>query len=248
MYVIEFESVTKSFARNAQRTFARNYLVHLLRRRAGQRFVALNKVSFKIARGETVGVIGANGAGKSTLLSLVTGLCPPDSGSINVRGRIAALLQLGAGFHPDLTGTENLRMHAAMLGFSAKRTSELFDSIVEFSGIGQFIDEPLRTYSSGMNMRLAFSIAVHGDPELLVIDEVLAVGDQAFQAKCMEKILQFKRQGKTLLFVSHATHSLQSLCDRALWLDHGELVMDGDAREVVQAYEGRVEKPILMED
>src|SRR6266571_3814500 len=189
MHVIEFESVTKSFALNAQRTFAHNHLSLLLRRRARPRFVALRNVSFRILQGQTVGVIGANGAGKSTLLSLVSGLCPPDTGSVVVHGRIAAMLQLGAGFHSDLTGAENLRMHAAMLGLSGRRTAELFDSIVEFSGIAQFIDEPLRTYSSGMNMRLAFSIAVHVDPDILVIDEVLSVGDQAFQAKCMEKIL-----------------------------------------------------------
>jgi ABC-type polysaccharide/polyol phosphate transport system ATPase subunit len=131
-------------------------------------------------------------------------------------------------------------LNAAMLGLSGKRTAEIFDSIVEFSGIRQFIDEPLRTYSSGMNMRLAFSIAVHVDPDILVIDEVLSVGDQAFQAKCMEKILEFKQLGKTLLFVSHSTGAVQSLCERALWLDHGELVMDGDATEVVSVYEGQL--------
>jgi ABC-type polysaccharide/polyol phosphate transport system ATPase subunit len=240
MNVIEFDSVTKSFAMNAQRTFVRNHLSRLLYRRERQRFVALRKVSFQIPKGQTVGVIGANGAGKSTLLSLVSGLCPPDAGTVIVHGRIAALLQLGAGFHLDLTGAENLRLNAAMLGLSGKRTAEIFDSIVEFSGIRQFIDEPLRTYSSGMNMRLAFSIAVHVDPDILVIDEVLSVGDQAFQAKCMEKILEFKQLGKTLLFVSHSTGAVQSLCERALWLDHGELVMDGDATEVVSVYEGQL--------
>jgi ABC-type polysaccharide/polyol phosphate transport system ATPase subunit len=239
MNAIEFESVTKSFSVHAGRTLAGNYLARLLRTRSRQRFVALRKVSFQIAKGEAVGVIGANGAGKSTLLSLVAGLCPPDTGSVTINGRIAALLQLGAGFHYDLTGAENLRLNAAMLGISRKRTAELFDSIVEFSGIGQFIHEPLRTYSSGMNMRLAFSIAIHVSPDILVIDEVLSVGDQAFQAKCTEKILELKGQGKTLLFVSHSTSSVQSLCQRALWLDHGELVMDGDAAEVVSAYEGR---------
>jgi ABC-type polysaccharide/polyol phosphate transport system ATPase subunit len=240
MNVIEFESVTKSFSMNAQRTFVRNHLSRLLHRRERQRFVALRKVSFQIPEGQTVGIIGANGAGKSTLLSLVSGLCPPDAGAVIVRGRIAALLQLGAGFHLDLTGAENLRLNAAMLGLSGKRTAEIFDSIVEFSGIRQFIDEPLRTYSSGMNMRLAFSIAVHLDPDILVIDEVLSVGDQAFQAKCMEKILEFKQLGKTLLFVSHSTGSVRSVCERALWLDHGELVMDGDAAEVVSVYEGQL--------
>src|SRR5690242_20683034 len=157
MNAIEFDSVTKSFSVNAGRTLARNYVARLLRPRSRQRFVALRNVSFQIATGEAVGVIGSNGAGKSTLLGLVAGLCPPDTGSVTVNGRIAALLQLGAGFHYDLTGAENLCLNAAMLGISRKRTAELFDSIVEFSGIGQFIHEPLRTYSSGMNMRLAFS-------------------------------------------------------------------------------------------
>jgi ABC-type polysaccharide/polyol phosphate transport system ATPase subunit len=245
MNVIEFDSVTKSFSMNAQRTYVRNHLSRLLRPRERQRFVALRNLSFRILQGQTVGVIGANGAGKSTLLSLVSGLCPPDAGSVLVRGRIAALLQLGAGFHYDLSGAENLLLNAAMLGISRKRTAEIFDSIVEFSGIGQFIDEPLRTYSSGMNMRLAFSIAVHVDPDILLIDEVLSVGDQAFQTKCLDKILEFKELGKTLLFVSHATGSVQSLCQRALWLDHGELVMDGNAAEVVSAYEGRVQIDVV---
>jgi ABC-type polysaccharide/polyol phosphate transport system ATPase subunit len=247
-YVIEFESITKSFLLNAQRTSARDHLAFLVRRGIRQRFVALRNVSFKIKGGEAVGVIGANGAGKSTLLSIVTGLCPPDSGSAAIRGKVAALLQLGAGFHGDLTGAENLRLNAAMLGLSASRTAALFDRIVDYSGIGQFIGEPLRTYSSGMNMRLAFSIAVHVDPDILVIDEVLAVGDQGFQSKCMDKILQFKEEGKTLLFVSHSGAAVQQLCERALWLDHGELVMDGDAADVVAAYEGRAQKPILMQE
>ena len=160
-----------------------------------------------------------------------------------MNGRVAALLQMGAGFHPDLTGAENVEMNAALLGLSAAKTAQAFDAIVEFSEIGEFIDEPLRTYSSGMTMRLAFSVAVHVDPDLLIIDEVLAVGDQAFQAKCMEKIMEFKRQGRTLLFVSHSTGVVQQLCERALWLDHGELAMDGEATEVVAAYEAGARVP-----
>jgi ABC-type polysaccharide/polyol phosphate transport system ATPase subunit len=238
MDAITFASVTKTFSLNPQRMLARGHLTHLLKRGARRRFVALQNISFRIPRGQALGVVGLNGAGKSTLLSLVAGLCPPDEGTVTVNGRVAALLQLGAGFHPDLTGAENLNMNAALLGLSAKRTAQAFDSIVEFSGIGQFIDEPLRTYSSGMTMRLAFAIAIHVDPDILIIDEVLAVGDQAFQVKCMGKILEFKHQGKTLLFVSHSIGSVQMLCQRALWLDHGELVMDGDAAEVVAAYEG----------
>jgi ABC-type polysaccharide/polyol phosphate transport system ATPase subunit len=155
-----------------------------------------------------------------------------------VHGRVAPLLQLGAGFHPDLTGAENLHLNAALLGLSAEETAEASGRIVEFADIGPFIDQPLRTYSSGMSLRLAFSVAIHVEPDILIIDEVLAVGDQAFQAKCMDKILEFKEQGRTLLFVSHSTGAVQKLCERALWLDHGELVMDGDAAEVAAAYEG----------
>jgi ABC-type polysaccharide/polyol phosphate transport system ATPase subunit len=239
MDVITFVSVTKTFSLHAQRMLMRGYLARLLKRGVAQQFVALRNISFSIPQGQTVGVVGLNGAGKSTLLSLVVGLCPPDEGTLIVRGRVAALLQLGAGFHADLTGAENVQMNAALLGLSAAQTAKAFDSIVEFSGIGQFINAPLRTYSSGMYVRLAFAIAVHADPDILIIDEVLAVGDQAFQSKCMKKILEFKQQGKTLLFVSHSTDSVQSLCERVLWLDHGELVMDGDAAEVVVAYEGR---------
>jgi ABC-type polysaccharide/polyol phosphate transport system ATPase subunit len=238
MDAIALASVTKTFPMNAQRMLARGYLERLLKRREKQRFVALQNITFRIPAGQTVGVVGSNGAGKSTLLSLVAGLCPPDQGTVTVRGRVAPLLQLGAGFHPDLTGAENLKLNAALLGLSAGKTAESFGRIVEFAGIAPFIDQPLRTYSSGMSMRLAFSIAIHVDPDILIIDEVLAVGDQAFQAKCMEKIMEFKQKGKTLLFVSHSTSAVQRLCERALWLDRGELMMDGDAAEVTAAYKG----------
>jgi ABC-type polysaccharide/polyol phosphate transport system ATPase subunit len=238
MDAIVFASVTKTFPMNTQRMLARGHVARLLKRRGRQKFVALRNVTFRIPYGQTVGVVGVNGAGKSTLLSMVASLCPPDEGTVIVNGRVAPLLQLGAGFHFDLTGAENLHMNAALLGLSAKQTVEAFDRIVEFAGIGSFIDEPLRTYSNGMMMRLAFSIAVHADPDILIIDEVLAVGDQAFQSKCMDKILEFRQQGKTLLFVSHSTGLVQRLCERALWLDRGELVMDGKAAEVAAAYEG----------
>lgn len=239
MDAITFTSVSKTFSLQAQRMLMRGHVSRWLKRGGKQRFAALKNVTFSIPQGQTVGVVGPNGAGKSTLLSLVAGLCPPDEGSVTVNGRVAALLQLGAGFHPDLTGAENLELNAALLGLSGKQTAQAFDRIVDFSGISQFIDQPLRTYSSGMVMRLAFSVAVHVEPDVFIIDEVLSVGDQAFQAKCMDKILEFKREGKTLLFVSHATGAVQALCERALWLDHGELVMDGHAADVLAAYEGK---------
>ena len=240
MDLIEFNRVGKTFHLHDKSKLIRSHIAGWFRpRKAGQEFHALRNVSFRISQGESVAVIGHNGAGKSTLLNLVTGVAVPDEGTVTVKGRIAALLELGAGFHPDLIGRENVYLNAALLGFSRKRADELFDRIVEFAGIGDFIDEPLRTYSTGMAVRLAFSVAIHMDPEILIIDEVLGVGDAAFQAKCFEKILDFRRSGKTILCVSHSTTMLFRLCQRAIWLDHGEIMMDSDINSVVAAYEGR---------
>ena len=245
MKAIQFQSVSKSFHRHTGRMLLRHRLVNLLRGQHGERFCALKNISFELEEGDGLAVMGSNGAGKSTLLGLVAGLATPDEGSVTVNGRIAALLELGSGFHPDLTGTENVRVNASLIGLSRRRTAELFDQIVDFAGIGDFIDEPLRTYSTGMIMRLAFSVAINMDPEILLIDEVLAVGDQAFQAKCFERIHQFRQAGKTLLCVSHATGMVQELCDRAIWLDHGELVMSGRIRDVIEAYEGHRTTPAV---
>lgn len=238
MKVIEFQNVSKSFHRHTGRMLMRHRLMNLLGGLRGERFFALKNVSFVLEEGEGLAVIGSNGAGKSTLLGLVAGLATPDEGVVAVNGRIAALLELGSGFHPDLTGAENVRVNASLIGLSRRRTAELFDQIVDFADIGDFIGEPLRTYSTGMILRLAFSVAINMDPEILLIDEVLAVGDQAFQAKCFERIHRFRNAGKTLLCVSHATGMVQELCDRAIWLDHGELVMSGRIQDVVAAYEG----------
>jgi lipopolysaccharide transport system ATP-binding protein len=217
----------------------RNHLTQFFRRERLERFFALKSVSFTLDRGESLAVIGSNGAGKSTLLGLVAGLSKPDEGSVQVNGQVAALLELGSGFHYDLTGRENVRLNAALLGLSRKRANQAFEAILEFSGISEFIDEPLRTYSTGMVMRLAFAVAVHTDFQVLLIDEVLAVGDAAFQTKCFEKLHEFRNSGKTLLCVSHASGVVQQLCDRALWLDHGELIMTGSVAEVSAAYVGR---------
>ena len=240
MNVIEFKNVTKAFHRVLGQRLIRHYLEDLLGKADPDSFQALKNLNFVIKDGESVAVIGANGAGKSTLLSLVTRLVPPSSGEVIINGRIAALLELGAGFHPDLTGRENVRLNASLLGFTRKQAGDLYEAIVDFSELQDFIDEPLRTYSNGMMLRLAFSVAVNLDPQILIIDEVLAVGDQQFQAKCMEKIFEIRNQGRTILCVSHALSTLQNLCTRALWLDHGQLMMDGPVREVLQAYEGRI--------
>ena len=239
MNVIEFNHVWKSFHRTAGQQLLRHYLVDLFDGADTNPFHALKNISFKIGEGECVGVVGANGAGKSTLLSLVTGLAAPNQGDVKVKGRVAALLELGAGFHPDLTGRENVLLNAALMGFKRSEAVNLYDAIVDFAEMSDFMEEPLRTYSSGMKLRLGFAVAVNLNPDVLIIDEILAVGDQEFQAKCTEKILAIKKTGKTILCVSHNGSTIQSLCDRALWLDHGQLVMDGLSTEVVPAYEGR---------
>jgi ABC-type polysaccharide/polyol phosphate transport system ATPase subunit len=236
MSVVAFEGVSKYFYRHGGQMLIRDRIRHLLRPEPRERFFALRDVSFTVGRGESLAIVGQNGAGKSTLLNIATQLCSPSEGTVRINGRVAALLELGAGFHQDLTGTENVRINAALLGLTRQQMNQRFDSIVEFSGIGDFIDEPLRTYSSGMRMRLAFSVAVNVDPDILIIDEILGVGDQEFFAKCFERIMEFRRAGKTLLCVSHALQSLEILCDRALWLDHGRIARTGPLRQVIQAY------------
>lgn len=237
---IELRGVWKSFPRQKGHRLLRSHAADWLRRRAADRFFALKNISLQVCWGQSVGVVGANGAGKSTLLGLLAGLTLPDRGRVVVRGRAAALLELGSGFHPDLTGAENLRLNAALVGLSRRRTEELFNAIVEFSEIGDFIDEPLRSYSSGMVMRLAFSVAVHSDAEILLVDEVLAVGDQAFQSKCLERMEELRRAGRTIVCASHSSAVIERLCDRAIWLDHGELIMDGEVSRVLGAYQGRL--------
>ena len=191
-------------------------------------FYALRDVSFDIAAGSSVGLLGANGSGKSTLLKVLGGIIAPSTGVVERRGRIAALLELGAGFHPDLTGRENVYLNASILGLSTKQTDGYFDSIVDFSEIGGFIDTQVKFYSSGMYVRLAFAIAVHVDPDILLIDEVLAVGDEPFQAKCMAKIHEFQQEGRTIVFVSHSAPQVEELCDRAIVLQHGQICYDGE--------------------
>jgi len=236
MPVIEFQNVSKCFSRTGGGKLLRVFLQEQLQRRPHNVFCALQDVSFRVERGESLAVVGANGAGKSTLLSLVAGLARPNGGTVEVNGRVAALLELGTGFHPDLSGSENVMLNASLLGLSRKRTAECFDDIVDFSGIGDFIHQPLRTYSSGMVMRLAFAVAIHVDPDILLIDEVLAVGDQAFQEKCFHRIREFKSVGKTLLFVSHVPAMVKELCDHAIWLEHGKVRARGTPGDVLDAY------------
>ena len=244
MPVIEFQNVSKWFRHRTGRQLLRTHIVRWFGAKRPEPFYALRNVSFEMEQGESLAIVGSNGAGKSTLLSLTAGLTEPDQGRVQVDGRVAALLDLGAGFHPDLTGAENLVLNAALLGLGRRRTRDLFEHIVEFSGIRESINDPLRTYSSGMVMRLAFSIAIQSQPDLLLIDEVLAVGDASFQEKCREALAAFRRAGKSLLFVSHSAATVRDMCERAIWIDHGSVMMDGRAGAVLEAYEGRtVMKP-----
>lgn len=200
-------------------------------------FPALETVSFEVERGETVGIIGQNGAGKSTLLKLLCGITRPSAGTLEQRGKIASILELGTGFHPEFSGRDNAALNAAILGVGSNELRERLPAILEFSELGAFVDRPVKTYSSGMYMRLAFSVAVNVDPDILVIDEALAVGDGHFQKKCVDRIRQFQEEGKTILFCSHAMYYISTLCRRTLWLDHGRLMRYGPSVDVVQEYE-----------
>lgn len=214
------------------------------RRKYYQEFWALRNINLEVFPGETLGIIGRNGSGKSTLLQLICGTLFPTWGQIEVRGRVAALLELGAGFNPEFTGIENLYLNASILGLSDCEIKERVDRIVSFADIGEFIERPVKIYSSGMYARLAFAVAVHVDPEVLIVDEILAVGDAAFQRKCVSKFYEIKRRGTTILFVSHDSYQVKNLCDRAIYLSHGQCLALGDAAEVVDQYTHDLEKEI----
>ncbi len=208
-------------------------------------FWALKSVSFSIAKGAVVGMIGRNGSGKSTLLKLISRILYPDSGSIEVKGRVSCLLELGAGFHPDFTGRENIYTNGAIFGLSRKEIDARVDDIIGFAELQDFIDSPVRTYSSGMYLRLGFSTAVHVDPDILLIDEILAVGDTNFQHKCFAKLQEFKRKGVTIVIVTHDTGMVERFCDQAFWLEEGKLENSGPASDVVMSYleyMGKLEK------
>jgi ABC-type polysaccharide/polyol phosphate transport system ATPase subunit len=199
-------------------------------------FTALDGVSFEVPRGSTFGVIGENGSGKSTLLKLVAGITRPTRGRLAVDGRVSALIELGAGFHPEISGRENVSINGIMLGLTRREVERRFDEIVDFAELREFIDAPVKTYSSGMYMRLGFAVAIHVDPDVLLIDEVLAVGDEAFTRKCLDKIAEFHRRGKTILFVTHSLGLVEKMCDDVLWLRHGRAADRGDPKRVVDAY------------
>ena len=234
--VIEFRNVTKRFYLKDGRTLREFAQAILTRQSWGDEFSALQDVTFEVERGETLGIIGRNGSGKSTALKLIAGVTAPSSGEVYVAGRVSPLIELGAGFHPDLTGRENVHLNGSILGMSDREISDQFDAIVDFAELQDFIDTPVKRYSSGMYMRLGFAVAVHSSPEILLVDEVLSVGDAFFQDKCQQRMHDFKLQGMTIVFVSHSGETITSFCDRTIWLDHGRLVADGPAKSVVGDY------------
>jgi len=212
------------------------------RRSVHEDFLALDGVSFDVPAGSTFGLVGRNGAGKSTLLKCLARIIYPDGGSIRANGKVASLLEVGSGFHPELTGRENIFLNGSILGMSKKDLTRKLDEIIDFSGVRKFIDQPVKNYSSGMYVRLGFSIAINVDPDILVVDEILAVGDAAFKAKCAQKFVDFKNAGKTVIMVTHSMGSLKEMCDQAAWIDQGRLVTVGDAPSVIAAYMESVDK------
>jgi lipopolysaccharide transport system ATP-binding protein len=241
--IIEVKDLGKSFP-IYDKPHHRLLQMMLRGRKWHREFVALRNVDFAVNRGETVGIVGRNGSGKSTLLQIICGTLSPSSGEVHVRGRVAALLELGAGFNPEFTGRENVYLNGTVLGLTRSQVEEKFDDILAFAEIGDFIDRPVKTYSSGMYVRLAFAVAIHVEPDLLVVDEALSVGDEAFQRKCFARIEQLRKQGCTILFVSHAASTVVELCDRAILIDHGEVLADGLPKAVVSRYQRMLYAPV----
>lgn len=234
--VIRVEQITKMYKLYEKPMDRVKDALGLSKRKLYKDHYALNKLDFTINRGETVGIIGVNGSGKSTLLKIVTGVLNPTSGSVKVCGKISALLELGAGFNSDYTGLENIFLNGTMLGYTKEEMDQKLDTILKFADIGEFIYQPVKTYSSGMFVRLAFAVAINIDPEILIVDEALSVGDVFFQAKCYKKFEEFKKAGKTILFVSHDLSSIKKYCDKAMLLNHGEKVAEGNTKEIIDLY------------
>lgn len=235
--VIEVDDVSKRFRLDAERhSSLKERVIGLRHRRRPQELWALRDVAFDVEEGHTVGLIGHNGSGKSTLLKCTGGILRPTSGEIRTRGRLASLLELGAGFHPDLTGRENVYLNASILGLSRRDIAARFDDIVAFAELERFIDQQVKHYSSGMYVRLGFAVAINVDPDILLVDEVLSVGDEAFQRKCLDRVKRFQREGRTIVFVTHGVDLVRQICDRAVVLDHGEMVAYGTPSDAVRVF------------
>lgn len=234
--VIEFKSVWKKFKRG-RKLLLKEALLDIFKPGVTTDFWALKDVNFSIQKGEAIGIIGKNGSGKSTILKLIAGVIVPTKGEVEIKGKIAPLIELGAGFHPELSGRENIYLNAAIMGVSRREVDEKFDEIVDFAEIREFIDTPVKHYSSGMYMRLAFAIAINVRPEILLIDEVLAVGDAQFQRKCMAKMENFKKNGVTIIFVSHSMKTVGKFCEKVLLVNKGKVEFFGESPEGIKLYE-----------
>src|SRR6267143_2261242 len=236
MIDLKFDRVSKKYEIRTSSNSPRRWYRRPFANRSAQMW-ALRDVSFEVKEGEALGIVGHNGAGKTTILKILSSITTPTQGEITVRGRLAALVEVSSGFHPELTGRENIYLHGAMLGMRRSEIRRKLDSIIDFSGVGQYIDVPVKRYSSGMYVRLGFSIAAHLDPDILLLDEVLAVGDLAFQTKCLDRIAELRKTGRTIVFISHDLAAVYRLCDRALLLSHGCILADGPPREVIDQYQ-----------
>ena len=245
---IEVRNVSKSFKVYFDKGNELKEKMLFWKRNRYENRVVLNNISFTVKKGEAVGLIGRNGCGKSTTLKLLTKIIYPDSGSIEMCGRVSSLLELGAGFHPDMSGRENIYTNAAIFGLTKKEIDERLEDIIEFSELQQFIDNPVRTYSSGMYMRLAFSVAINVNADILLIDEILAVGDANFQAKCFNKLREIKANGTTIIIVSHALGQIEEICDKSIWIKDGQIEQEGDPREVDIAYLDYMNQERLSKD
>lgn len=234
---VSVEHVTKTFRLYHERNQSLKSAVMRGRMSVHDEFLALKDVTFDVPKGSTFGLIGANGSGKSTLLKCLAKIYYPNEGRITANGKVAALLEVGSGFHPELTGRENIYLNGSILGMTKKMIDARLDEIIDFSGVRDFIDQPVKNYSSGMYVRLGFSVAIHVDPEIVIVDEVLAVGDADFQAKCRQKFSQFRDEGRTVILVSHSMDLVKSMCDQVAWLSKGELVAVGDATSTIAEYE-----------
>ncbi len=235
-YAIKIKNLTKQFKINSDKPRTLKEKILFSNRNKVEKHTVLRDITLNIEKGETVALIGTNGSGKSTLLKLMTKIIYPTTGTITTYGKLTSLLELGAGFHPDFTGRENIYFNAAIFGLTKQEIERRIDEIIEFSELGEFIDNPVRTYSSGMYMRLAFSIAINVDAEILLIDEILAVGDQHFQDKCFSKLEELKKSDKTIVIVTHSLDQVKRLCTRAIWIKDGEVELDGDPNKVVDKY------------
>lgn len=233
---IRVQNLTKVYKLYEKPSNRLREVFHPLRKKYHRDFAALKDLSFEIEKGQVIGIIGKNGSGKSTLLKILTGVLTPSSGKVEVNGRIAALLELGAGFNPELTGRENIYLNGALMGYSHKQMDQRIQNIIEFADIGEFIEQPVKMYSSGMFVRLAFAVAANVDPDILIVDEALSVGDVRFQMKCIRKMRSFVELGKTVVFVSHDTAIINSFCSRCIWIDNGKLIDDGNSGDVIKRY------------